>query len=544
MELNSIKNCIKDKIEKAITLINELIENSTEIISIKYTQVNFNANGVLLDSKDLKNFIKLFQQLYEGQAAIFKQNFSVNNIIAEYFNQSLDTIKISLNQLSLKNDSIQYETFMTFDLGLTEEQQSELKQIISEDILNYQESQKKLFKEYKRRSSDILDLIIKYLNLLKSLFENIKNLSKVSDQGFTEFKNSPKYFLDENTINYGKKEIVNNFRKIIALINDINEILLTNVEIIDEEKKQRELAKLNNLNNSVKNKYKEICNTINDLRSKYNQSKKVFTYFDFGLKEINTIINDFNNLANQINEVNKIKRNKYEKIKKKEKENRVDVLLIVDTTSSMERYLEKFSSQFNTFIDNINMECPEAIIYFGFIGYKDLEDKRLGDEYIDKDFTANYEVIREIINKIEPDGGDDVPEDIAGAFELSLNKKWEGKAKIAILFTDSPCHGRKFHDLNQNQPDEKDKYLDGVPDLNIEESIKKFAEKKISLFCVNLHQNMNKMLKVFEDTYNKEKENDESEFYVAKDNIYDSTIINKITKLFNLKSNSRNEIIN
>ena len=243
MELNSIKNCIRKKIEQAIHLINELINNSAEIINIKYTQVNIDTSGVLLDSKDLKTFIKLFRQLYEGQAAIFKQNFCVNNIIAEYFNQSLDTIKISLNQLSQKNDSIQYETFMTFDLGLTEDQQSELKQTINEDIRNYQESQKKLFKEYKRRSSDILDLIIKYLNLLKSLFENINNLSKVSDQGFVVFKKSRQYFLDKNTINFGKKEIVNNFRKIIALINDINEILLTNDEIIDEEKKQRELAK-------------------------------------------------------------------------------------------------------------------------------------------------------------------------------------------------------------------------------------------------------------------------------------------------------------
>ena len=200
----------------------------------------------------------------------------------------------------------------------------------------------------------------------------------------------------------------------------------------------------------------------------------------------------------------------------------------------MDLYLNKFEFQLKTLIKNINLNIPEGFIYLGFIGYKDLYDKDLGDEYIDEGFTANHELIEKVIKDIQPDGGKDIPEDIAGAFKLGLNKKWEGKVKIAILFTDSPCHGRKYHDLNQTLPDEKDDRIDDNENNNIEDLIKKFVEKNISLFCVELHNNTNKMFHIFEDIYNGAKINNENcEFCVVKKNICDPKIIRKITELYN-----------
>jgi hypothetical protein len=54
-------------------------------------------------------------------------------------------------------------------------------------------------------------------------------------------------------------------------------------------------------------------------------------------------------------------------------------------------------------------------------------------------------------------GGGDGPEDIAGAFEGALEQDWASMTKWAILITDAPCHGKRYHSLKQ------DDYPDGDP---------------------------------------------------------------------------------
>ena len=81
----------------------------------------------------------------------------------------------------------------------------------------------------------------------------------------------------------------------------------------------------------------------------------------------------------------------YDEINNLEKEFRLDLLIILDTTSSMGYFIDKFKFQFLQIIQDIRRECPEAILFVGLIGYKDIFDKELGDEYIDYNFTTNYE---------------------------------------------------------------------------------------------------------------------------------------------------------
>ena len=262
------------------------------------------------------------------------------------------------------------------------------------------------------------------------------------------------------------------------------------------------------------------------------------TILSLGYEEIDTINEDCSNLSKELNNIFEEYKESYNEIKIKENELRIDLLFIMDTTSSMGYYIDKFKFKFLKIIQSIQNECIDSLIFVGFIGYKDVFDKELGDEYLDYDFTLNYEKLNNKIEEIEPDGGIDIPEDIPGAFELALakvNKTWIGNNKFGILITDSPCHGVEFHNLNQRNDEQKDEYPEGDPEgRNIKEMIKNFVKNKISLFCTNLNKNTDKMYKIFAKEYEKIKPPAANyEFFVEK-GVFNNKFIEKIKTIFNV----------
>ena len=290
---------------------------------------------------------------------------------------------------------------------------------------------------------------------------------------------------------------------------------------------------------------KKIINNVikfteaDDLRSFKNLfDKLVAIKIDFlGFEEIAVINDDCSKLEKEMSNIHeKIKEN-YKDVDSLEKEFRVDLLIILDTTSSMGYFIDKFKFQFLQIIQDIRKEIPEAIVYVGLIGYKDIFDKELGDDYLDYDFTTNYEKLKNKIEEIEPDGGIDIPEDIPGAFQLAFDKigrTWKGNTKIAILITDSPCHGVDFHNLNQNNDEQRDEYPNGDPEnRDIKELVRKFVKNKISLFCLELNKMTEKMYGIFKKVYEGVRPPEAKfEFSIEKD-LTDYKFMEKIQKLFN-----------
>ena len=180
---------------------------------------------------------------------------------------------------------------------------------------------------------------------------------------------------------------------------------------------------------------------------------------------------------------------------------RLDLLFIIDSTNSTNPYLEDIKKNLNQMIEDIYNNCPTATIYIGFIGYKDFDELDLGEQYIDIELTKEKEEINQKIKDLEPHGGGDEAEDLAGAFELALNKKWKGFSRFAILATDAPCHGIEFH-----SPELEDNYQDGDPNgRDIKLFVKNFAENNISLFCVRLTDTTEMMFNIFEKKYQEGK---------------------------------------
>ena len=80
---------------------------------------------------------------------------------------------------------------------------------------------------------------------------------------------------------------------------------------------------------------------------------------------------------------------------------------------------------------------------------------------------------------------------------MSLNKSWKYNARAIVLVADSPCHGKKYHNLDDNFPD-------GIPyRKNIEESLEILAEDNISLYCIKIRDQTDIMFQEFENIYKK-----------------------------------------
>ena len=311
-------------------------------------------------------------------------------------------------------------------------------------------------------------------------------------------------------MNFKKKK--NNIEKIFSSIKNDIEIKKINQTIEISNKIKDKITKLEISSGKISDKIKEI-------RKKYGEPEEALKELDIApapivntqkvSKEIEKQQENIQKTASSIIE----EMNKY--IEKAKEQTRLDLLFIMDITNSMDYYLNQVKKYILKMIEDIQIECAGSEINLGFIGYRDFNDLDFGDEYINLEFTTDYESIRKRIEYVTAQGGGDVPEDLCGALELGKYKKWSGNTRFAILVTDSPCHGKKYHDLSGDQ---EDNYPEGDREgRNIEEFIKFFSEEKISLYCLKINNSTDKMFNIFEKIYNEsKKENSKNEFVLEE----------------------------
>ena len=533
MEFNLIKEPTQKSINYAINLINQFNEENPRDIIFEKNQINFDIK-ITLPIPETKFFISKYKALYEQNLNVVRKLYVENDTLKGVINYA-KKINKDLNILNNNIEKFNPNVFQKGLKGLKNDRIKDLKRIISDDLKKFNEEKDKFMNEFKKRNIEILSITNTYLYLLIKLIKNIKKLSEMLKIGFEKFNNSVNYFMQENSIKAGKYLIVEAYRQIALLVGEINNIFII-TEKTDKRKTEQSLDKLINFDQNLKRLYKQIFATINNYREKIEYPKINSDNIHLGLEEILIINEDTSKLGKEmINIYENIKEN-YNEINSLENEFRLDILFILDTTSSMEYFVDKFKFQFLQLIQDIRKECPEALLFIGFIGYKDIFDKELGDEYIDYDFTTNYEKLKNKIEEIEPDGGIDIPEDIVGAFDLAFDKvgrSWKGNTKIAILMTDSPCHGLEYHNLNQKNEEQRDEYPEGDPEgRDIKDMIRNFVKYKISLICIELSKITEKMFKIFQSEYEKVvPPMADNKFSIEKD-LFDYKFVKKIKNLF------------
>ena len=473
----------------------------------------------------------MFEANLNAFNSLYKKKVLLNEIllVAKKINRDLNT-------LNSRMENLKSNVFQKGLKGLRNDKLKELKKLIAVDIKKYNEERDKFMKEFKRRNMEILSILNTYLYLLIKLIKNIKKLSETINIGFHEFNESSTVFVNNNGIKTGKYVITEEYRQFALITSEIKNIFIF-MEKTSKKRAEEYLKKLKGFDENLKTKYNEIYQKINQFRENIKYDKVKINNLSLGFEEIAVINDDCSKLEKEMSNIHeKIKEN-YKDVDSLEKEFRVDLLIILDTTSSMGYFIDKFKFQFLQIIQDIRKEIPEAIVYVGLIGYKDIFDKELGDDYLDYDFTTNYEKLKNKIEEIEPDGGIDIPEDIPGAFQLAFDKigrTWKGNTKIAILITDSPCHGVDFHNLNQNNDEQRDEYPNGDPEnRDIKELVRKFVKNKISLFCLELNKMTEKMYGIFKKVYEGVRPPEAKfEFSIEKD-LTDYKFMEKIQKLFN-----------
>ena len=534
MEFDLIKEPIQKSINYAMELINQFNEENPEEIKLENPQINFIFENTL-KTKEIKFFINKYKAMFEKNLNAFNSLYKKKGFLNEILLVA-KKINRDLNTLNSRMENLKSNVFQKGLKGLRNDKLKELKKLIAVDIKKYNEERDKFMKEFKRRNMEILSILNTYLYLLIKLIKNIKKLSETINIGFHEFNESSTVFVNNNGIKTGKYVITEEYRQFALITSEIKNIFIF-MEKTSKKRAEEYLKKLKGFDENLKTKYNEIYQKINQFRENIKYDKVEINNLSLGFEEIAVINDDCSKLEKEMSNIHeKIKEN-YKDVDSLEKEFRVDLLIILDTTSSMGYFIDKFKFQFLQIIQDIRKEIPEAIVYVGLIGYKDIFDKELGDDYLDYDFTTNYEKLKNKIEEIEPDGGIDIPEDIPGAFQLAFDKigrTWKGNTKIAILITDSPCHGVDFHNLNQNNDEQRDEYPNGDPEnRDIKELVRKFVKNKISLFCLELNKMTEKMYGIFKKVYEGVRPPEAKfEFSIEKD-LTDYKFMEKIQKLFN-----------
>ncbi len=533
------------KVNEAINLPLLICENPDMELPYVKDQLNFLLPASIRKSKEpyvvnIKNDINMYRKLYEKHSRevneiIEKTKNSIKNLyppmkklrdeIKKYTNDFEGSIKILDIPYKNKREvlkNIDPNKFPKDKQKNFQKDKNELIEAINDFLSNINEYYNNYDKLNKKTLADTESFVKQFTDLAYPA----KELTKFMRTFCKNFENSAKNFNDIKN----KKKIDEALQKIKEPINEFCskiyyiENIIKKVENIKLEKEIENINEIiqefKKIIDTLQNKSNNISKLLNKIMENYGLKKEELEPMD--LREepaAPNIVEVGKKLEKEQEEINKGTEAKLNEIKKDAtdtiNQSRLDLLFIMDITNSMDNYLNQAKSGILDMIKKIQEQCPGIEINLGFIGYKDFNDLDFGEEYINLEFTTDYEKIKSNIEFVKADGGGDTPEDLCGGLEMGKNKGWAGKSRFAILVTDSPCHGEKYHDL-------KGEYKDNFPDgdrenRNIEDYIIFFAQNNISLYCLKINNTTDKMFKIFNDIYDKYKNKDSKSQFVIQE---------------------------
>ena len=557
LEAMKEQNIVRTKVEEVKKPLSRAIFDAKkkELIKQLRTQLNFRMPQSLKKTKDdtIKKDLLFYKKAYEEEAANVNKIINSTNALNNQLLEPLLTIKETLNNYiedynnNLKNvDNLYHNKEEGIDkVNITnntrEEKESFQENVkeVNEEMSIYQEHSIRFIQDYNVMNEEISNEIKAFIDSFKKLSDSVTNLKKEITDGFSVFENSSPEFEDLKDIERIKKAtalIITPLNKITKLISESEE-QLSIAQSQEKEPKQNGLAKkMLNTCEELKQKAKKISEKINIARMKVNLNLIKTKEIEIKAPDIQNIEENISQIKEKITETNEQNSIIKEQVMKKTEDfinqSRLDILFIIDSTNSINTYLDDIKTNFNKMINKIYENCPTSTIYTGFIGYTDFSEIDFGEEYTDIDFTKNKEDINQRIKGFKSHGGGDEAEDLCGAFELALKKNWKGHSRFAIVATDAPCHGNEYH-----SPDLEDNYPEGDPHKrDIKLFVRKFAEYNISLFCAEFNETTLKMFDIFENEYKKGKQkNNDCEFTVQKCEDLCETIIQKASNIYKNK---------
>ena len=525
---------------------NEFLKNVLQEVDVHRQSLNFlkekedtMINEIKTFCDNIKEIKTNFQNLFEEEIKNFEENKNKLSDQIAYRAQKMNEVDDNKFDQTTKENLMKSKNLMRKEF--------------ENSINNLNNSQS----EYLKLMKKIFDNTNKFFNDISSLSALVNPLNNNLENAFTMFnKIHDKYFSNGNgkteNLQEGLQSLKENLNTLVKKIyGELKTITEKSQKILKKDifsvNNQKELE---NSQKKINDKNEEINNVMNDQLNKINNIRSSYNYETVNKPEneelIQTNIIKGNENLSKIEEKSKgvsteIKKN-VQSIKQEvvhiRKKFILDLLLIIDTTISMMPYVNEVQMKILEIVKGIKNKFPNIDVRLGFIGYTDIIDPKIDPikDYINLELTTNHRKIRNAIQKIKVQGGGDDAEDLAGALELALKKEWLGNARYAIVVTDAPCHGRKYH----NGTNEKyDCYMDGYKDTGIKredpcELFKKFLKNHISLLCLEIQKkHTEKMFEEFRDIYNDAKLNDFGCEFKVEDNKDKDVVRNMVDVIIN-----------
>ena len=464
-------------------------------------------NGIKLFSENIKKLKTDTKNIFNEETKNFNENKDILTSQIAYRVEKINEINENKLEISVKKILEDFKNQMKKEFVTSIETLNKAQS----DFLNLT---KKIYDNSTNIFNDVCPLSFLVDGLVSKLEIAFKMFNDIHSNYFGDMKNNEKLReglqLLKNNLNNLATEISEEYKKIEENSKNILNKDVFSTSVRQELESNQE--KINVQYEEINNVMNEILQKINDIREK-NNYEPVNKPKNEEIKKTNIIkANDnLSKIKDSLEKVNKEVKNNYISVEKEIKHSIkkfiLDLLLIIDTTKSMEPYVNEVKKNVIEIIDKIDERFPVIDIRLGFIGYKDFIDlDKNPDIYTNIDLTTNHKIIREEIQNINVGGGGDDAEDLAGALEMSIEKKWAGNARYAIIVADSPCHGDFYHDKISS-----DDYKYGSP-YNRDDPcnlLKKFIKKHISLLCLQVREKYTKkMFGKFKEVYDNKKIND------------------------------------
>lgn len=154
-------------------------------------------------------------------------------------------------------------------------------------------------------------------------------------------------------------------------------------------------------------------------------------------------------------------------------QNSVQLCLVMDCTASMGEWIEAAKTRLISSLTTIKQTFPTHDIRVAFVGYRDVNDE---ERFIVHRFTSNHDSVLQTIRNVKPMGGDDIAEDVGGAYNIVTTLGWTADVRVVFHVCDAPNHGLEYHSPYLN-----DDFPEGIGGIKLSEHVQTLATKCVDV---------------------------------------------------------------
>ncbi|KAI1427679.1 hypothetical protein F5Y12DRAFT_791976 [Xylaria sp. FL1777] len=176
-----------------------------------------------------------------------------------------------------------------------------------------------------------------------------------------------------------------------------------------------------------------------------------------------------------------------------------DLLFLIDTTSSMKKYIDEAKNQVKNIMISIQRAfLGESIVRVAVFGYKDHCDSP-NIEFLD--FTRSMDQAQEFLGNLRAKGSEGWMADVLGGIRQATNASWMQHTRCIIHIADAPGHSHALHDMAKARDPKYHKPGSEPHGLTYDGVIKLLLQFDINYTFLQIHSSTDRMLKVFSGIY-------------------------------------------